>query len=230
MTLPVCWSVHRMYQAIGPALTTLGVAFLFSACVYYYCYGTGESNRLPGGSHQVSSRFTSLFLSLICRILLTPFCTPSNEVKGRWGEGRGSSGINVSVCACVLSARVSCLYMCVSVRMFKFCAQDIFSTAQFSWTNSVWWCIIISQSVMQKYGFDIFGVKIILRAYIIKIQFFLLICFLKCWSICNQISFGRWGSRSERRFTLSMNVRPDDIFRTARPFPSKFDMMYNHEP
>nr|KAG5714863.1 hypothetical protein BaRGS_000351 [Batillaria attramentaria] len=48
-----------MYQAVGPAFTTLGVAFLFSACVYYYCYGTGESNRMPGGSHQVNSSINS---------------------------------------------------------------------------------------------------------------------------------------------------------------------------
>ncbi|XP_076458482.1 uncharacterized protein LOC143292184, partial [Babylonia areolata] len=43
-----------MYQAVGPALTSLGVAFLFSACVYYYWYGTGRPTRLPGGSHQKS--------------------------------------------------------------------------------------------------------------------------------------------------------------------------------
>ncbi|KAL8574455.1 hypothetical protein ACOMHN_041224 [Nucella lapillus] len=43
-----------MYQAVGPALASLGVAFLFSACVYYYCYGTGDPARVPGGAHQKS--------------------------------------------------------------------------------------------------------------------------------------------------------------------------------
>ncbi|XP_076447029.1 uncharacterized protein LOC143284210 [Babylonia areolata] len=48
-----------MYQAIGPALTMLGLVFLFCSCIYYYCYGVGESNRLPGGSHQVSALLQS---------------------------------------------------------------------------------------------------------------------------------------------------------------------------
>ena len=57
----------RMYRAVGPALATLGVTFLFSACVYYYCYSSDESNRLKGGGMQVSEE--SRFAILVCKYL-----------------------------------------------------------------------------------------------------------------------------------------------------------------
>ena len=107
--------------------------------------------------------------------------------------------------------------------------------------NLVWWCSIISQSVMQKNWFTIFNVKVTARAYIIKIWLFLLYL-LNCWSVCNQTWFdrpARWekkcllwsGSRSQWRFKMSVNVCPDDIVWTAEYFVNKLGMvMQHHEP
>ena len=54
--------------------------------------------------------------------------------------------------------------------------------------NLVWWCIIMSQCVMQKNWFTIFNVKVTGRAYIITIRLFLLYL-LNCCPVCNQTWF-----------------------------------------
>ena len=96
-------------------------------------------------------------------------------------------------------------------------------------SNLVYLCDIISQSVMQKNWLTVFSVKVTLtaRAYIIKIWLFLLYL-LKCWSVCHQtwfdgtasqarVSCGKMRlllsrSRSQGRFTTSVNVCLDNIF------------------
>ncbi|XP_059142689.1 uncharacterized protein LOC131930290 isoform X2 [Physella acuta] len=35
------------YQAIGPAMCTLGAAIMFASCIYFYCYGTGPQPSPP---------------------------------------------------------------------------------------------------------------------------------------------------------------------------------------
>ena len=55
--------------------------------------------------------------------------------------------------------------------------------------NLVWWCSIMSQSVIQKKNwFTVFHVKVTARAYIIRMWLFLLYL-LNCWSVCNQTFF-----------------------------------------
>ena len=54
--------------------------------------------------------------------------------------------------------------------------------------NVVLWCIIMSQSVMQKDWFAIFKVTVTARAHMIKIWQFLLYL-LDCWSFCYQTWF-----------------------------------------
>ena len=52
----------------------------------------------------------------------------------------------------------------------------------------VLWCIIMSQSVMQKDWFSIFKAKVTARAFMIKLWQFLLYL-LNCWSFCYQTWF-----------------------------------------
>ena len=112
--------------------------------------------------------------------------------------------------------------------------------------NLVWLCSIISQSVMQKNWFTVFNVKVIARAYVIKIWLFLLYL-LKCWLVCNQTWFDSTASvvqlhtlecpvengitalrsRSQQRFKMSVNVCPDDIFWIREHIVTK---LAYHEP
>ena len=85
----------------------------------------------------------------------------------------------------------------------------------------------MKQSVLQKKLFAVFKFKVTATACIFKIQLFVL-DLLNCWSICNQTWFDSTASsarvscekvgllhsesRSQRRFKMSMNVCPDDIF------------------
>ena len=107
----------------------------------------------------------------------------------------------------------------------------------------VWWCTTTSQCVLQKNWFTIFNVKVTARAYVIKIELFL-VFLLNCWSTCNQTwldgttpyarlfcaKSGLLGSRSRSRqkFKLLVNVCPDDIFWTADHFDAKLGMVMRH--
>ena len=99
---------------------------------------------------------------------------------------------------------------------------------------------------MRKNWFTIFNVKVTVRAYIIKIWLFSLYL-LSWWSVCNQtwfystvssalVSCGKMGlpcsrSRSQRRFKMSVNVCPDDIFWTTDHFVTKpGTVMQPHKP
>ena len=112
--------------------------------------------------------------------------------------------------------------------------------------NLVWWCIIMSQCVMQKNWFTIFNVKVTARIYIIKIWLYLLYL-LNCWSVCNQTWFDSTASnarescektgllhsrsRLQQRFSMWVNVCPGDIFWTVEHFVIKLNLvMQHHEP
>ena len=115
--------------------------------------------------------------------------------------------------------------------------------------NLVWWCSIMSQSVMQERTkkFAVFKVKVTARANMIKILLFfstfskLLIFFLQpklvwWYIIISQSVFGKkkglLHSRSRSQWRVKkVNVCPNDIFYTAKHFVMKLGVvLHHHEP
>ena len=111
----------------------------------------------------------------------------------------------------------------------------------------VWWCIIMSQSVIWKGCFAVFTVKVTVKVYIIKIWlsamssellillqqtlvwWHIIVSWLVLWIDC--IAVVCWRSGSQQRFKVSLDFYLDHIFSTAELFVTKFGMvMHHHRP
>ena len=114
--------------------------------------------------------------------------------------------------------------------------------------NLVRWCIIMSQIVFQKYWFAVVKVNATVKDHVTKDDF--LIYLLTCWSFCNLNHLVWWQlimswidlwkdwiallwsrSRSQERFSIPMNVCPDNIFYITELFTTTLGrVMHHHEP
>ena len=74
------------------------------------------------------------------------------------------------------------------VKMLQFVQMISSKPPNILFSNLVLWCIIMSQSVMQKDWFAIFKVKVTASAHVTKI-WQLLLYLLNCWSFCYQTWF-----------------------------------------
>ena len=109
--------------------------------------------------------------------------------------------------------------------------------------NLLWWCIIMSQIVFKIDGFAVFKVKITVKDNIIKIRLFNILCGLLillqlnlvCWYfIIRWIVLWKvwiallWSwSRSQKRFSIPVNVHLDNISSAAES-SSKLGMVVQH--
>ena len=110
------------------------------------------------------------------------------------------------------------------------------------WPNLVLWCIVTSQSVVQKDCCAIFKVKATARAHVIKMWQFLYMFWpadpfaprLGLIVHCHKPECLRrhliavFKSRSQQNFKLSMNICLDNIVRITEPLTTKLCMVMHH--